>query len=166
MFSKRDFAKIDYSDTLLAHSSCARGRGDPSRHRQLERVTVVNRDPPPAYLARVQHAFGAESDRLRVFNNGFVEFVRPPARRLGARSIRTTVEPSRRREKSSWGFAELRSDLVGTVVIDPNVLRQRLGRPFDRAFAQAQNSADSCEARSVAPNLQELTFGKELGPLR
>ena len=47
-----------------------------SRHRQLELVTVVNRVPPRANLARVQHAFGVESDRLRVFNNGFVEFVR------------------------------------------------------------------------------------------
>jgi hypothetical protein len=45
------------------------------RQRPLDRLTVVNRSAPATYFSRVKDIFGVDANRLRIFNEGFVEFV-------------------------------------------------------------------------------------------
>jgi hypothetical protein len=51
------------------------GEAVTKRHASLQEVTVVNRGEDPAYFSRIATVFGVQPSALRIFNDGFADFV-------------------------------------------------------------------------------------------
>lgn len=58
------------------------------RRTPLQQVTIVNRGEDPSYFSRLADIFGVPSSSLRIFNDGFADFVAATAQTRGVASIK------------------------------------------------------------------------------